>query len=172
VPYCSGIIIIDLIATWKYDLTNFKSAQKPTHMKMAGVIADSLAGTTAMTLFSYLISDKKKKNYSEPELLAAMVHNVAPKLDKKTALSAGWALHYAIGVGMMTAFRAASKKGSVTRPLVFGIVGGLIGVAAWRAMFKKHPNPPAADRKGFYKQLVPAHVIFCLPLLWDRAKGE
>ncbi len=128
---------------------------------------DSIAGTTAMTLLSYYISDKKNRNYSEPELLAAMVRKRAPGLSKKAALTAGWGMHYAIGIGMMAAFRGISKKGGLARPLIYGVAGGLLGIAAWKAMFKKHPNPPSADRSGFYKQLLPAHIVFCLPLLWD-----
>ncbi|UYQ95631.1 hypothetical protein MKQ68_11010 [Chitinophaga horti] len=137
-------------------------------MKVTRTLLEGAAGTTAMTMFSHMLSRKMQENYSEPELLGELVRRGVPGLRKEHARKAGWALHYAIGLGMMAGFRAVAKRGGLAKPLVFGIVGGIAGIAAWRQMFRKHPSPPPADLVGFLTQLLPAHMVFCLPLLFEH----
>ncbi|MCK7554015.1 hypothetical protein MKQ70_02910 [Chitinophaga sedimenti] len=141
-------------------------------MKISKSILEGAAGTTAMTIFSQYLSDKKHKNYSEPDLLAKFVHRSFPALGDRQARLAGWALHYGIGAAMMVAFRAVAKRGGIAKPLVYGVIGGLVGVAVWQQLFRKSSAPPRTDLAGFLTQLVPAHVIFSLPLLFDRSDRE
>jgi hypothetical protein len=139
-------------------------------MKLSKSILEGAAGTTAMTMFSHFLSGKKHQNYSEPDLLAKFVHRSFPALGDRQARIAGWALHYGIGAAMMVAFRAVAKRGGIAKPLIYGVIGGLAAVAVWQQLFRKSTVPPRTDVTGFLQQLLPAHVVFSLPLLFDRAE--
>ncbi len=135
----------------------------PSHRK---VLLPAIAGTSVMTLFSYLISALEKKNFSEPQLLAAIEKQFIPPALRKLSLPAGWLSHYSIGVLMTLAFdcmwhilniKAPAKKG-----LTAGISGGLIAVISWKLLFTKLPCRSHNYYKQFYLQLYVAHFIFAL----------
>ena len=51
-------------------------------MKTGNVLLAAAAGTAAMTLFSYLVSRKKNKDFREPRLLGKMVYRAVPGIKK------------------------------------------------------------------------------------------
>lgn len=52
-------------------------------MKKSNVVAGAIAGTAAMTLFSYFLSGKKDKDFREPALLGKMINRVLPPSEKQ-----------------------------------------------------------------------------------------
>ena len=80
-------------------------------MQTDKIIIPGIVETSAMTVFSYMISKSKIKNFRELEVLAQLMHHLPTHVSKRKAQIAGWGMHYAIGV---------------------------IG---WRVMFQPHPNP-------------------------------
>jgi hypothetical protein len=129
------------------------------------ILLPSVAATSLMTLFSYLIAETEKKNFSEPELLAKIEKK---KLDisKRYALPAGWATHYAIGILMALFFNVTWQqfkiKSTFHRGLTSGMAGGLIAIGSWRLLFAALPKRSAKYYKKFYTQLFIAHIIFAL----------
>lgn len=133
-------------------------------MKTGNIVLGALAGTTAMTLYSYLASKDKKRNFKEPELLGKMVKRAVPAAHKDHAEVAGWMLHYATGLTFAALYDKLIRK-TGTRPTVpYGIlVGGLTGLAAvgiWDATFRVHPNPPKTHFERYYGHLLVTHLVF------------
>jgi hypothetical protein len=135
-------------------------------MKADKVIISGMAGTSLMTLFSYIASEYKKENFSEPELLAKLIDDGLPNGQKELALPAGWAAHYGIGLSFSVVYHIMLKilkaKPSALNGLLFGAAGGVIGIASWKLFFKSHPSPPNIDFKNYYRQLFLAHCVFGL----------
>lgn len=120
-----------------------------------------------MTLFSYMIAEKRKKQFKEPELLNKLAQRADPnlkKINKKHWL--GWLMHYSVGFSFATVYdyiwRRTDLAPTIKNSLVMGAVSGFLGILAWKTVFKLHPNPPSTHFKAFYKQLLVAHIIFGL----------
>jgi hypothetical protein len=128
------------------------------------VISAALLGTSAMTAFSYAVSEKSNRQFREPELLARMIKRLLPHTGNAVAQTEGWILHYTVGLLFCIAYdrlwRKTKLKPSVVSGLVLGGACGLIGMSVWKKTFELHPNPPATDRKNFFAQLLPAHLVF------------
>jgi hypothetical protein len=133
-------------------------------MDILKTISASAGGTSLMSLFSYLISDTKHKNFKEPEILGDLIHRVFPDTSKSKADIAGWALHYTAGTIFTGIYdqiwKKTSIKPSVASGAVLGALSGLAGIAVWRATIALHPNPPIKDYNSYYKHLILAHVFF------------
>src|SRR5436189_264871 len=97
------------------------------------IFIPAIVATTTMTLFSYLASQKEKRNFSEPELLASFEKKQLPRNVKQVALPAGWITHYSVGVLMTILFNIISKpsKSVLQRSAITGGTGGLFAMAAW-----------------------------------------
>ena len=132
-------------------------------MQTNKILSAAVLGTTAMTLFSYLISDKKKKNFLEPDVLSQLINRIVP-IDKDHAELAGWGSHYSTGVIFATAYakllEVTKMKPTLLSGLLFGTGSGLLGMLAWKLTFKGHPNPPIKDLKGYLGHLLLAHMVF------------
>jgi hypothetical protein len=133
-------------------------------MVIRPIIKSTFAGTSAMTLFSYLVSEKKEENFREPLVLADLLSRLSSKLRKSDATVDGWALHYIAGLGFSIAYHQLWKSGKV-KPGIFsgsllGAASGLIGIMVWKGVFKLHPNPPAKNLKKYFRHLMLAHVVF------------
>lgn len=144
-------------------------------MEIAKVLAAGISGTTAMTAFSYVLSEAKEKNFKEPLLLANMIRSLMPHLHKENAYKAGWAVHYSVGIFFALVYKYILQKnrktGSVKKGTIMGGLTGLAAVAIWQMTFRLHPNPPKTHYNRFYGQLVVAHIIFgvvTISLLDDR----
>ena len=133
-------------------------------MQTEKILRAGVFGTSAMTLFSYLVSESEGKNFKEPEVLSELMTRLFPKAEKSLTLPAGWALHYAMGFTFSAAYRFLWKnsglKPTVKTGLIFGALSGLIGVSVWKTVFKFHPNPPKIHIKDYYRHLIMAHLIF------------
>jgi hypothetical protein len=134
--------------------------------KIQNTILSASAGTTLMTLFSYLVSIAEKENFSEPEHLGTLMHRLVPGSSKRMSQVAGWGVHYAVGLVFVLAYRELWKTGkvkkSLTNGLVLGALSGTLAVLVWKATMKAHPAPPWIDFTKYYIQLVPAHVVFAV----------
>lgn len=136
-------------------------------MKLLKIALAGISGTTLMTLFSYVLSIKKKKQFKEPEILNKLLKRADLNLDtihKKDP--PGWVLHYLAGLSFSLAYDSIWRKTGVTptmaNSLIMGTINGLFGILVWKAVFKLHPNPPNIHFSHFYRQLLIAHVIFGL----------
>jgi hypothetical protein len=134
--------------------------------KAENMVLSATAGTTVMTLFSYLVSLVEKENFSEPEHLGTMMHRLVPGSSKQGAQVAGWGAHYAVGLLFVLVYQELWKTGkikkSIRNGILLGALSGALAVAVWKATIKSHPAPPWIDFTKFYIQLVPAHIVFAV----------
>lgn len=130
-------------------------------LKIAGA---ALAGTSAMTLFSYAVSDAKNKQFREPAILAKLIKRLLQVQDKTTAKTEGWALHYAVGTGFAFAydqlFKLSRLKPDFLTGIMLGAASGVIGVLAWNMVLKTHPHPPKLQLKRYFGHLLIAHMVY------------
>jgi len=133
-------------------------------MSIVKTVIPAVVGTSAMTLFSYLVSGVVNKNFREPEILGQLANRLPNGASRKYAQVVGWGAHYATGILFEVIFSALWKrkkiKPSTASGAVLGAASGLAGVIVWKGVFEAHPNPPAKDLKRFFGHLVLAHVVF------------
>jgi hypothetical protein len=133
-------------------------------MKTGNVLLAAACGTAAMTLFSYLVSRKKNKDFREPRLLGKMVYRAVPEIKKPQSKVTGWILHCATGLTFTIIYTYLLKdtklKANVPDGVVLGLINGVVAVGIWKATFSLHPDPPQIQFDDFYKHLVLAHVVF------------
>lgn len=134
--------------------------------KTKNTVLSAAAGTTLMTLFSYLVSLAEQKNFSEPEHLGTLMHRLVPGSSKKMTQAVGWGAHYAVGLLFVLAYQELWKGGQIKKSLINGLIlgalSGALAVLVWKATMKSHPAPPWIDFTKFYIQLVPAHIVFAV----------
>lgn len=126
--------------------------------------SSTFIGTTAMTLFSYLVSEAQDRNYREPRILGQLIKRLPGDTSQKSSEIAGWAAHYGVGLLFDALYNELWKRGKV-KPTVasgalIGAASGLVGIAGWEIAFKVHPNPPAKNLKRYFGHLMLAHVVF------------
>ena len=123
----------------------------------------AITATSLMTLFSYLIAEYEKKNFSEAELLSKIEKNQF-HLPETIALPAGWTTHYAVGVLMTLLFETYKlifkKKPAFYDTVIFGTFAGLLAIVSWKQLFKMLPKRQHNFYRKFYIQLFVAHLIF------------
>lgn len=125
----------------------------------------SICATTMMTAFSYAVSFIFKKNYKEPVLLNWVLDQLQlfPFTTQKSS-PIGWILHYSIGLGftLIALLLLDFTEWQFTRlyGISFGFVAGILGILGWMVMFKFHTYEPRIDVKGYFTQLLTAHIIF------------
>ncbi len=133
-------------------------------MNVSKIIASGFVGTSLMTLFSYIVSTIKRKNFKEPELLADLEKDALQYNAKELSLPAGWSTHYSIGIVWAIVYHLLWEKTTikprVKSGLILGGISGLTGVVFWDTFFKIHPDPPRIDYKRFYGHLVLAHLVY------------
>lgn len=71
--------------------------------RVSNIIKAGIAGTSCMTLFSYITSEKKNRNFKEPKLLDKLINRLT-SLDKTSTIVAGWVTHYTIGIIFATIY--------------------------------------------------------------------
>lgn len=133
-------------------------------MRTAKILSSTLIGTSAMTLFSYLISEADNRNYREPRILGQLVKRLPGETSEKSSEIAGWSAHYGVGLLFVALYHELWKRGkikpSVVSGAIIGAASGLVGVAGWETVFKIHPNPPAKNLKRYFGHLILAHIVF------------
>lgn len=127
--------------------------------KVIYIVIQCIVATSLMTLFSYVLSMITRKDLREPELLNKIIN--ARKPDTRLA---GWLIHYMVGLLFIVAYQHtfATADPTFTSYLLAGVLSGVVGIAGWYTVLNLHPHPPNVDRKVFYTQLLPAHVVFAL----------
>lgn len=132
-------------------------------MKIKKIVLAGTVGTSAMTLFSYAVSEYIDKNFKEPRVLGTLLERVL-FTGRRTTEPAGWLLHYGMGLVFTSAYdfiwRRTGIKPTIKSGLIMGGVSGLVGIGVWDLTFKTHPNPPALNLKRYYGHLILAHLIF------------
>lgn len=137
-------------------------------MECVKVIVATLLATSAMTLFSYIISESFKKLYKEPLLLQFLMSSFNLKLSRKQKAIAGWVIHYLIGLAFVILYLAPIwmdldwYRINLLSGVVFGGIIGVVGIVCWEIMFRLSPNDPPLNKMGYYLQLFLAHIIFGL----------
>jgi len=134
-------------------------------METKKILSATLVGTTAMTLFSYLLSLKVKKNFTEPELLHEIAQENLPDVDDDIVKPASWATHYGVGLAFTGAYSQVwehtSIKPSIASGAVLGALSGAAGIMGWSQAFKLEQHPHSSKfRKQYYTQLMAAHIVF------------
>jgi hypothetical protein len=138
-------------------------------MKTAGkIIVAGIVGTTFMTLYSYIISKKEKQEFTEPVLLNKLIDKEEglPNIQNDDVHPAGWLAHYGVGILFVIAYwiiwRRSLQSPGIVKSLLIGSASGGVAIVAWKLMFAASDNPPGNDRRGYYRQLFVAHIIFSL----------
>lgn len=134
-------------------------------METKKILSATIVGTTAMTLFSYLVSLKAKKNFTEPELLHEIAQENLPQVDDAIVKPASWATHYGVGLAFTGVYSQVWEhtpiKPSIASGAVLGAISGLTGIIGWSQAFKLEQHPHSANfRKQYYTQLMAAHIVF------------
>ena len=139
-------------------------------METIKIVRSGIVATSMMTIFSYLASGGKAKNFREPELLCEIFsEKSAAKKCEQPFLSAGWAAHYAMGVcwsGLENyLLRENRMKADLKSGLLFGCSGGLTGILIWNQLFKLSRRPPLTVYPKFYAHLLLAHIVYSLSVV-------
>ncbi|MEO5572714.1 MAG: hypothetical protein ABIT08_06975 [Bacteroidia bacterium] len=128
------------------------------------ILSSAIAGTSAMTLFSYLVSESKNKNFREPEILSQLIKRLPIQNSKTSADISGWCAHYTVGIIFVALYHELWKetkiKPSITSGITLGALSGLVGIGTWQGIFGMHPNPPSKNLKKYFKHLMIAHMVF------------
>ncbi len=139
-------------------------------MKSNNIIIAGIAGTTAFTLFSYLISKGLGKNFKEPALIGKMVERSIPALDERESAFTGWLSHYLIGVAFAAAFEEIIEvtgiKPTISNGIITGALSGFPAALTWDSALKLHPAPPRGRSLLYYSQLLVGHAIFGGVCFW------
>ena len=134
-------------------------------MDLLKIIIATLVATSLMTLFSYILSRKLNKQYREPQLLAEIIaqYNL---FDSKMQHVGGWVLHYCVGLAFVVAYHFIWENTFLDPTwfcgILFGIVSGIIGIFGWRMIFGIARHIPRIDFRGYFLNLLLAHIVFAL----------
>lgn len=133
-------------------------------MRSNKIILSSIVGTSAMTVFSHLVSASENKNFSEPKVLGKLIKRLLRSNSSNKSKIAGWSLHYTIGFLFVAFYNELWKrrkiKPTLTSGALLGASSGLAGITGWKCMFEVHPNPPAKNLTQFFGHLMLAHIVF------------
>lgn len=125
-----------------------------------------IAATSAMTLFSYVMSVSFKELYKEPVLLTFMLTQLNIELPIQSKVKLAWLLHYFIDLLFVYAYHLLwihnILPASFLIGFILGFISGIIGILGWMFIFKMSNHRPTIDFKGYYFQLLLAHIIFGL----------
>lgn len=126
------------------------------------IIAASAIATSAMTVYSYLLSWIKNFEFKEPRLLSLMLGNIDSDF-KKNKRAASWSTHYLTGLmfaELYAPFWEQSK--SVKSGLIFGGLSGIAAILLWEITLTVFREESLVNFRQFAGQLVIAHVVFGL----------
>lgn len=135
------------------------------------IITVGILATIAMTVFSYGFSYIFNGNFKEPQLLNYLID----KLPKNTSSICsehiyGWLIHICTGILFVIIFKIVTNfiiiDLSFWNGFLTGLLAGLFGVGVWSVFFTLHPNPPSNNKLMFYFQLIFAHIIFGIVMVY------
>jgi hypothetical protein len=124
----------------------------------------NLVATTAMTIFSALVSFFAKKEYREPRLLTEVWNHLPTGKGGGQSIIFGWIAHYIIGLAFAIAlyfiWDSAIFDANVVSAVLLGIVAGIIGAIGWKVLLNLSSLKNKEYDVWYYIQLVCAHVVF------------
>lgn len=133
-------------------------------MDILQIVCGTLVGTSLMTLFSYVVSREKNKQFREPQLINELVSRAKIKIAPLKNSPVGWILHYLTGavftLGYYFFWKLTAVDPSLVSGAILGAVNGALGVSIWIISFNLHSNPPDINLKDYYWHLELAHIIF------------
>lgn len=127
----------------------------------------TVAATTLMTIFSYVVSRLRNRQFTEPVLLNRMLCGFGVlkeyQLEKNMA---GWIIHYGVGLLFLLVYyliwSRTELEPTFSTALVLGCLSGLVGIIGWSILFKIQSVPANIRVSEYFTQLFVAHVIFAL----------
>ena len=127
------------------------------------VFSAGIIGTSAMTIFSYLVSVLMNENFREPEIMTTLIKNLL-QTAKQYSPSLAWSLHYIIGFSFVLIYVRLwgnnKLKPNIETGLFLGAVTGIVAIIGWYFTLKIHPDPPIINLKHFFILLFFAHIVF------------
>lgn len=134
-------------------------------MEFKKVLFSGIIGTSAMTIFSYLVSELMSENFREPEIQTILIKNILPTA-KQYAPFLAWSLHYFIGFSFVFIYVRLwdynKLKSNIESGMFLGAVSGIVGIIGWWFTLKIYPNLPIINPKHFFILLFFAHIILGL----------
>ncbi len=133
-------------------------------MEILKIILATIAGTTFMTAFSYLISESFNKLFKEPVLLNYALKALRMELSASARKTTGWAIHYLIGalfvIGYHMIWKFEILPVNWKSALILGAASGMLGILGWMLIFMIPANNPPVRFGQYYLQLFFAHIFF------------
>jgi len=120
-----------------------------------------------MTLFSYIVSRLRNRQFTEPVLLNRMLcgFGILKEYQLEKNIS-GWIIHYVVGLLFLLIYYFIWSRTpfdpTLKTALVLGSLSGLAGIVGWAILFRIQSVPPNMRVSEYYTQLFVAHVIFAL----------
>lgn len=133
-------------------------------MTLIEYIAETIAGTTVMTAFSYLVSASFGKLFAEPILINYVMRLSRIGVRPKMTGIAGWLLHYLIGLLFVWPYHRIWHAGILPEnwvsAFILGAASGIIGILGWMLIFRLPRKEPRVAFTEYYLQLFFAHIFF------------
>ncbi|MBC7407412.1 MAG: hypothetical protein H7339_03400 [Arcicella sp.] len=135
-------------------------------MEFKKVLSSGILGTTAMTIFSYVVSEVKREDFREPEIMSLLFKNLSITfLQYGTYLGyLAWIIHYIIGFSFVFIYVKLWDNNKLKPNFISGIflgaITGIIGIIGWYITLRIHPNPPTVNLRNFFILLFFAHIVF------------
>ncbi len=132
-------------------------------MEYKKVLSAGFIGTSAMTIFSYLVSELMSDNFREPEIQTTLIKNLLPTA-KQYAPYLAWSLHYSIGFSFVFIYVILCDynklKPNIKSGMFLGAVTGIVAIIGWYFTLKIHPDSSIIDLKYFFILLFFAQIVF------------
>src|SRR4051812_26260699 len=104
------------------------------------ILISSIAATSVMTLFSYIVSASVRELYKEPVLLTYILTRFHIEVSLPTKRVLAWILHYIIGAFFVIIYHylwaCNVVEFSWRIALLFGAISGIVGILGWMILFK------------------------------------
>lgn len=129
------------------------------------ILVAAFFAMVTMTAFSYAVSTTFRELYKEPVLLQYFLKKTHLKESAELQAIFAWIIHYFIGLGFVVGYHFLWSKqlfDTLLWATFIGTVSGIIGVLGWHLIFNYTRHQPKIDFKGYYLQLIIAHIIFAL----------
>jgi hypothetical protein len=131
-------------------------------MSLQKVLFSGASATTAMTLFSFIVSDITGKHYKETDLLKRYLQK--PGMKEDLAAFIAWTAHYTVGELFAMLYHLHWKKKneapSAANGALLGACSGVIAILTWKKILQTCPNLKLTNRSDYYRHLLIAHIVF------------